>query len=62
MNCHNCGGNTKVSEVFRDNNGIYRMRKCITCGKRFTTSEFVSDSKNFYRIKSRYYKKLYENN
>ena len=58
MNCPNCGGDTKVSEVFRDENGIYRVRKCLKCTHRFNTTESVSDSKQFNRIKYDYYKRM----
>lgn len=56
MNCQKCNGATRVSETFREDNGIHRMRKCVECGHRFPTSELASDGVRFNQIKYRYYK------
>lgn len=56
MNCPKCGGKTNTSEVFKDANGTYRMRKCIVCGNRFPTTECASDGKMFNKLKYQYYK------
>lgn len=44
MNCHQCGGNTKVlSSRPTPKNSIWRRRECLACAVRFTTEEVVSE-------------------
>ncbi|MBW6442574.1 transcriptional regulator NrdR [Patescibacteria group bacterium] len=50
MDCHYCGGNTRVIDKRKSPGGIRRRRECLNCKKRFTTYEKVAKSE-LYVIK-----------
>ena len=44
MNCPKCGEKSKVSEAIKENNTVYRLKKCLVCGLRFYTKVVSSEA------------------
>lgn len=52
MKCDKCKGESKVMNVAKDTDGIYRIRECKSCGNRFCTVERkFNDSDGYEAIK-----------
>ena len=51
MVCPKCGGKTKVNKTIqiKDDNEVYRNRKCLACGHSFYTTEFEVDFEGIYK-------------
>lgn len=51
MFCVSCGGRLEVIEVLRDDDDIYRRRKCKNCGKlSFSHEEFIEPDDSFRSV------------
>lgn len=52
MTCPVCGGDTSVTSCRKDNEAVYRKRKCLRCDHKFYTTELESGSEDFLRLEA----------
>jgi transcriptional regulator NrdR family protein len=57
MNCPMCDGKTTVIHCRKDQEGVYRKRKCTECDYIFFTSECEDSADGYHRAEKEYMEK-----